>query len=56
MAQALGDDHGDSPQIRYQQLRLLVELPELADELDGCWHQEPELTFDRLAREAPAFG
>lgn len=54
MAQALGDDHGDSPQIRYQQLRLLVELPELADELDGCWHQEPELTFERLAREAPA--
>ncbi|MGL6006220.1 GNAT family N-acetyltransferase [Aeromonas sobria] len=54
MAQALGDDHGDSPQIRYQQLRLLVELPELADEMDGCWHQEPELTFERLAREAPA--
>jgi RimJ/RimL family protein N-acetyltransferase len=54
MAQALGDDHGDSPQIRYQQLRLLVELPELADELDGCWHQAPELTFERLAGEAPA--
>lgn len=54
MAQALGDDHGDSPQIRYQQLRLLVELPELADELDGCWHQAPELTFERLVREAPA--
>jgi RimJ/RimL family protein N-acetyltransferase len=53
MAQALGG-HGDLPQMRYQQLRLLVELPELADELDGCWHQEPELTFERLAREAPA--
>ncbi|MGU5683955.1 GNAT family N-acetyltransferase [Aeromonas allosaccharophila] len=53
MAQALGDQ-GDSPQIRYQQLRLLVELPELVDELDGCWHQTPELTFDRLAKEAPA--
>ncbi|TNI86650.1 GNAT family N-acetyltransferase [Aeromonas sobria] len=53
MAQVLGG-HGDSPQMRYQQLRLLVELPELADELDGCWHQEPELTFERLAREAPA--
>ncbi|MBS4686286.1 GNAT family N-acetyltransferase [Aeromonas sobria] len=53
MAQALGG-HGDSPQMRYQQLRLLVELPELADELDGCWHQAPELTFERLVREAPA--
>ncbi len=53
MAQALGGN-GDLPQMRYQQLRLLVELPELADELDGCWHQEPELTFERLAREAPA--
>ncbi|XEI31839.1 GNAT family N-acetyltransferase [Aeromonas veronii] len=53
LAQALGDQ-GDSPQIRYQQLRLLVELPELVDELDGCWHQAPELTFARLAREAPA--
>ncbi|MBS4695514.1 GNAT family N-acetyltransferase [Aeromonas allosaccharophila] len=53
MAQALGDQ-GDSPQIRYQQLRLLVELPELVDELDGCWHQTPELTFARLAKEAPA--
>ncbi|WP_139708786.1 GNAT family N-acetyltransferase [Aeromonas allosaccharophila] len=53
MAQALGDQ-GDSPQIRYQQLRLLVELPELVDELDGCWHQAPELTFARLAKEAPA--
>lgn len=52
MAQALGGN-GDSPQIRYQQLRLLVELPELVDELDGCWHETPELTFDRLAREAP---
>ena len=53
MAQALGDQ-GDSPQIRYEQLRLLVELPELVDELDGCWHQTPELTFERLAKEAPA--
>ncbi|ATL91796.1 GNAT family N-acetyltransferase [Aeromonas sp. CU5] len=53
MAQALGG-HGDLPQMRYQQLRLLVELPELADELDGCWHQVPQLTFERLAREAPA--
>ncbi|WP_303842330.1 GNAT family N-acetyltransferase [Aeromonas sobria] len=53
VAQALGG-HGDSPQMRYQQLRLLVELPELADELDGCWHQAPELTFERLAQEAPA--
>ncbi|EKP0307374.1 GNAT family N-acetyltransferase [Aeromonas veronii] len=53
MAQALGCN-GDSPQRRYQQLRLLVELPELVDELDGCWHQTPELTFERLAREAPA--
>ncbi len=53
MAQALGCN-GDSPQIRYQQLRLLVELPELVDELDGCWHQTPELTFERLAKEAPA--
>lgn len=53
MAQALGEQ-GDSPQIRYQQLRLLVELPELVDELDGCWHQTPELTFERLAKEAPA--
>ncbi len=53
MAQALGGN-GDSPQIRYQQLRLLVELPELVDELDGCWHQTPELTFERLAREAPS--
>ena len=53
MANALGDQ-GDSPQIRYQQLRLLVELPELVDELDGCWHQTPELTFERLAKEAPA--
>ncbi len=55
MAQALGGN-GDSSQIRYQQLRLLVELPELVDELDGCWHQTPELTFERLAREAPPFG
>ncbi|MCE9847468.1 GNAT family N-acetyltransferase [Aeromonas allosaccharophila] len=53
MAHALGDQ-GDAPQIRYQQLRLLVELPELVDELDGCWHQAPELTFARLAKEAPA--
>lgn len=53
MAQALGEQ-GDSPQIRYQQLRLLVELPELVDELDGCWYQAPELTFARLAKEAPA--
>ncbi|MEH8261868.1 GNAT family N-acetyltransferase [Aeromonas veronii] len=53
MAQALGGNC-DSSQIRYQQLRLLVELPELVDELDGCWHQTPELTFARLAREAPA--
>ncbi|WP_429138872.1 GNAT family N-acetyltransferase [Aeromonas allosaccharophila] len=53
MAQALGDQ-GDSPQIRYQQLRLLVELPELVDELDGCWYQAPELTFARLAKEVPA--
>ncbi|MFM5714097.1 GNAT family N-acetyltransferase [Aeromonas allosaccharophila] len=53
MAQALGEQ-GDAPQIRYQQLRLLVELPELVDELDGCWHQTPELTFERLAKEAPA--
>ncbi|MFQ2907970.1 GNAT family N-acetyltransferase; N-acetyltransferase [Aeromonas allosaccharophila] len=53
MAQALGCN-GDSPQIRYQQLRLLVELPELVDELDGCWYQAPELTFARLAKEAPA--
>ncbi|MEH8165156.1 GNAT family N-acetyltransferase [Aeromonas allosaccharophila] len=53
MAQTLGDQ-GNSPQIRYQQLRLLVELPELVDELDGCWHQTPELTFERLAKEAPA--
>ncbi|MGL4715946.1 MAG: GNAT family N-acetyltransferase, partial [Aeromonas sp.] len=53
MAQAL-DGQGDLPQMRYQQLRLLVELPELVDELDGCWHQGPELTFERLAQEAPA--
>ncbi|WP_323893464.1 GNAT family N-acetyltransferase [Aeromonas allosaccharophila] len=53
MAQALGEQ-GDAPQIRYQQLRLLVELPELVDELDGCWYQAPELTFARLAKEAPA--
>lgn len=53
MAQAL-EEQGDSPQIRYQQLRLLVELPELVDELDGCWYQAPELTFARLAKEAPA--
>ncbi|MGY3949179.1 GNAT family N-acetyltransferase [Aeromonas allosaccharophila] len=53
MAQAL-EEQGDSPQIRYQQLRLLVELPELVDELDGCWYQAPELTFARLAKEVPA--
>jgi len=53
MVGGLGEQ-GDSPQIRYQQLQLLVALPELVDELDGCWHQSPELTFARLAREAPA--
>lgn len=53
MAQALGASEG-SPLARYQQLRLLVELPELIDELDGCWHQGPEQTLARLAREAPA--
>lgn len=53
MAQALGASEG-SPLARYQQLRLLVELPELVDELDGCWHQGPEQTLARLAREAPA--
>ncbi|HHQ4482364.1 GNAT family N-acetyltransferase [Aeromonas veronii] len=48
------DGGGEGPLLaRYQQLRLLVELPELVDELDGCWHQTPELTFERLAREAP---
>ncbi|WP_033138880.1 GNAT family N-acetyltransferase [Aeromonas finlandensis] len=49
------DGGGEGPLLaRYQQLRLLVELPELVDELDGCWHQSPELTLARLAREAPA--
>lgn len=53
MAQAM-EEQGDLPQIRYQQLRLLVELPELVDELDGYWYQAPELTFARLSKEAPA--
>ncbi|MFB2864589.1 GNAT family N-acetyltransferase [Aeromonas sp. MdU4] len=53
MAQALGASH-ESPLGRYQQLQLLVELPERVDELDGRWHLSPNVTLERLAREAPA--
>ncbi|WP_041208887.1 GNAT family N-acetyltransferase [Aeromonas jandaei] len=40
--------------LRHRLMRLLVELPELMDELDGRWHPGPERTFARLARESPS--
>lgn len=48
---AAGGRDGASVAGRYHQLWLLVELPELIDELAGRWHQGPELALARLEQD-----
>ncbi|WCH24172.1 GNAT family N-acetyltransferase [Aeromonas salmonicida] len=48
---AAGGRDGAKVAGRYHQLWLLVELPELIDELAGRWHQGPELALARLEQD-----